>query len=170
MDRLNRRYDGLVAAQEPGTAQFDGMPGNAIATGLVDFVAPPEELLQKVCAALTAPPVAAASPNSEEPADPDALDAILWAVAKHAGVDFSDYKRSTLLRRIERRMRIAPVSTLAQYAERLADDAPEARTLQRELLIAEGIPVDQQGRLPLREHLWKPDLRSKPVNENSKQN
>ena len=126
---------GLVAAQEPGTAQFDGMPGNAIATGLVDFVAPPEELLQKVCAALTAPPVAAASPNSEEPADPDALDAILWAVAKHAGVDFSDYKRSTLLRRIERRMRIAPVSTLAQYAERLADDAREARTLQRELLI-----------------------------------
>ncbi|MFL0789844.1 MAG: MGMT family protein [Prochlorococcus sp.] len=42
--------------------------------------------------------------------------------------------------------------------------------LQRELLIAEGIPVDQQGRLPLREHLWKPDLRPKPVNESSKQN
>ena len=41
--------------------------------------------------------------------------------------------------------------------------------LQRELLKAEGIPVDELGMLPLREHLWKPDLRPKNVNESSKQ-
>ena len=32
--------------------------------------------------------------------------------------------------------------------------------IQRELLIAEGVPVDAQGRLPLRQHLWRPDAMS----------
>ncbi|MBL6802250.1 MAG: MGMT family protein [Synechococcus sp. BS307-5m-G38] len=32
--------------------------------------------------------------------------------------------------------------------------------LQRELLMAEGIPVDQAGCLPLKERLWRPDAMS----------
>ena len=29
--------------------------------------------------------------------------------------------------------------------------------IQRELLLAEGVPVDEEGRLPLKERLWRPD-------------
>ena len=32
--------------------------------------------------------------------------------------------------------------------------------IQRELLIAEGIPVDAEGRLPLKHYLWRPDAKS----------
>jgi len=126
---------GVVAAQEPGTAQFDGMPGNAIATGLVDLVAAPEDLLPSLLKAVQRPPPQVDDRTVQEGRDKDAMDRILWAVAQHAGVDFSEYKRSTLLRRIERRMRVMQVDHLSDYADLLTDDSREAVFLHRELLI-----------------------------------
>jgi two-component system, chemotaxis family, CheB/CheR fusion protein len=136
--RAIKAVGGLVGAQDPGTAQFDGMPGNAIATGLVDLVEAPEALLPGLLKALEHRPQLTTATEDGAPsheADPKALERILWAVAQHSQLDFSAYKTSTLTRRIERRMRVRQIDSLQSYAELLVDDGSEARQLQREFLI-----------------------------------
>lgn len=134
--RAIKAVGGVVAAQDPGSAQFGGMPGNAIATGLVDIVARPEDIVQAIVRTLEhRPQLPVVTTPGLAPTDEDAFDRILWGVAQHSSLDFSPYKRSTLLRRIERRMRLRQADDLSSYADLLVDDATEARQLQREFLI-----------------------------------
>jgi two-component system CheB/CheR fusion protein len=133
--RAIKSVGGVVAAQDPNTAQFDGMPGNAIATGLVDIVASPEEIVKALVRALEHRPAVDPVTGGIGQEGGPAYDRILAAVANHTGVDFTPYKRATMLRRIERRMRIYQVDEIADYAARVESDGVEARQLGREFLI-----------------------------------
>jgi two-component system, chemotaxis family, CheB/CheR fusion protein len=94
---------GLVMAQNEESAKFDGMPRNAIDTGLVDLVQPPEGLADALLRFLTHH----TRLDLEQPAsptDPGAMGRILSLLQRECGVDFSEYKASTVGRRIERRL------------------------------------------------------------------
>jgi chemotaxis methyl-accepting protein methylase len=132
--RAIRERSGLALAQEPSTAQFDGMPRSAIDEGLVDIVAPPEELPAKMLEhRLRAPLIS----NAELPfaASPKAIERIIALLRSRSGNDFSLYKKSTLHRRIERRMGIHGIPSIDAYVSLVQRNPVELDLLFKELLI-----------------------------------
>ncbi len=128
---------GFVFVQDPTSAKFDGMPRSAIGTGLVDVVAPAEELAKRLLAHLRAPrdalPRGGAADDGAAQLRP--LDAILERLVATSGIDFREYKPTTVLRRIERRMQVLHAHSLADYHDRLSASPEEQSLLRRELLI-----------------------------------
>jgi two-component system CheB/CheR fusion protein len=128
---------GFVFVQDPSSAKFDGMPRSAIATGQVDVVAPAADLALRLMAHLRAPRgpglVAAGRDGGAGLALP--LDGILERLLASSGIDFREYKPTTVLRRIERRMQVLHAPSLADYLQRLNGSLDEQTLLRRELLI-----------------------------------
>jgi two-component system, chemotaxis family, CheB/CheR fusion protein len=102
---------GMVMAQNPDSTEYDGMPRSAIATGLVDFELPPAEMPAQLIAyvnhAFGKPP----RPVSPAPKTENALKKIFVLLRAQTGHDFSQYKPSTIQRRIERRMAMHQIET-----------------------------------------------------------
>ena len=128
---------GFVFVQDPTNAKFDGMPRSAIGTGLVDVVAPAAELAQRLLAHLRAPRHSPLRLDEAElaGAKPSPMDAILERLVASSGIDFREYKPTTVLRRIERRMQVLHARDLADYHTLLASSPDEQSLLRRELLI-----------------------------------
>jgi two-component system CheB/CheR fusion protein len=123
---------GMVMVQEPTSAKYDGMPRSATATGLADFVLPPEEMPEQLMAyiQLGVKPV-----NWVLPEFADMLQKVFILLRRHTGHDFSSYKSNTISRRIERRMVVNQISRLPDYIRFLQQSPEEVETLFRELLI-----------------------------------
>jgi two-component system CheB/CheR fusion protein len=128
---------GFVFVQEPASAKFDGMPRSAVGTGLADVVAPAEELAERLAAHIRTPRTAGLRllANATLPGQTEPLDGILETMLGASGIDFRDYKPTTVLRRIERRMQVQRAPSLATYRETLATSPEEQTVLRRELLI-----------------------------------
>lgn len=131
---------GFLMAQEPESAKFDGMPRSAIATGLVDAILPPEELPARLVAHIRNLPYEMVETSDAvlpyaKMTDDELLGAILNLLHQIGGIDFADYKPSTVLRRIERRMQVRHTPELYQYLDLLENDRGEVITLRREMLI-----------------------------------
>ncbi|HTJ45401.1 MAG TPA: CheR family methyltransferase [Kofleriaceae bacterium] len=129
-----KEHDGLTAAQDPDDAEYDAMPRAAIATGLVDLVAPAGDLLARVLAIASDQDLADERRPRESLAD--ALRDILTLVRLRTGHDFSNYKRATLLRRISRRMQVAQTESMASYLEVVREHPSELGALLRDFLIS----------------------------------
>ena len=128
---------GIVLVQDPTSAKFDGMPRSAIATGLVDVVAPVRELADRLQQHIKAPRggVARLASIDHVGALSRPLDGILERLAASSGIDFREYKPATVMRRIERRMQVLHCGSLSDYLERLTLSSDEPSLLRRELLI-----------------------------------
>ncbi len=123
--RAIKQQGGHTYAQSPDSAQYDSMPRHAIAADLVDFVEAPDLLYTEI------------SRQSAHWSDAswDGLDKVLHLVKTRTGHDFSDYKRSTITRRVARRMQTLHVKTLDEYLNLLRTDASEAEALFNTMLI-----------------------------------
>lgn len=127
---------GMVMAQQPETAEFDGMPASVIATGVVDYVLPAADMPAKLMAYAAqayrpkTTPLSARMPSSEE-----FLQKIFVLLRSQTGHDFSQYKYNTINRRIERRMAVHQIAELADYVRFLQQTPSELQTLFQELLI-----------------------------------
>jgi two-component system CheB/CheR fusion protein len=102
--RALKEVAGLVLVQDPAAAKFDGMPRSAVSTGMVDIVAPAEELYTRLVSVLSHAPQAIPVHSETEAKDQNALEKIVILLRTHTGHDFALYKKSTLYRRVERRM------------------------------------------------------------------
>ena len=133
--RAIKEHTGMVMAEDPSTAQFSGMPASAIATGLVDYSAPPEELpdllIQYVKFSVMTPGVEALTTARVEAE----LKRIFALIHLRTGQDFSRYKRSTIRRRIERRMALHHIPSIGEYVTFLHENTHEVDVLAGELLI-----------------------------------
>jgi two-component system, chemotaxis family, CheB/CheR fusion protein len=129
--RAVKEAGGLTLVQDPETAKYDGMPKSAVATGLVD----------KVLNAADMPTTIRDYFDRGQPGIfslPDVTDFLLNVcedLRHRLGHDFSQYKRSTMLRRIQRRLQVVGASTGAEYLQWLRDKPDEADLLFRDLLI-----------------------------------
>ncbi len=127
---------GMVMVQTPESTEYDGMPRSAIATGMVDFVLPANEMPAQLLAyagrafGTSLRPV---SPQAPHPSDE--LEKIFHLLRTQTGHDFSLYKRSTILRRVERRMAVHQVDRLEDYLRYLQLTRTEVDALFRDLLI-----------------------------------
>jgi two-component system CheB/CheR fusion protein len=125
---------GIILVQNPDEAQFASMPRSAIATGLADFVLPIREIAQRL------PELIAGGSRSARqtaaPGDEETLLRILAYLRTRTGHDFSKYKKSTVRRRIARRIQVQRVATLADYLGALREQTDEAQALLADLLIS----------------------------------
>ncbi len=127
---------GTVLVQDPNTAEFNGMPQNAIATGIVDRVLPPAEIAQLLYEFLTSPLDAE---NLDRPSsfliDSRKLQKIANILVEHQQLDFSHYKKTTVSRRIYRRCLIVRCVNIDEYIKLLETSEEEREILGSELLI-----------------------------------
>jgi two-component system CheB/CheR fusion protein len=136
--RAIKERGGLVAVQDPATAKFSGMPQSAIDTGLVDLVAAATELPRRIVDTLRHTPrgIPGAAPQAAEtPAQKSAFDKICILLRERTGNDFSLYKKSTVYRRVERRMGLHQIERIAHYVHYLRENPQEVDLLFKELLI-----------------------------------
>ena len=131
---------GMVMSQHPDSSEFDGMPRSALATGLVDYeLAPaemPAQLMAYVHQAFGKPSLP--DPEAERPSAPqteNALKKIFILVRAQTGHDFSQYKPSTIYRRIERRMAVHQIESIEGYVKYLQQTPAEVEALFRDFLI-----------------------------------
>ncbi|RZJ08533.1 MAG: PAS domain S-box protein, partial [Rubrivivax sp.] len=134
---------GLTIAQDPGEAEFDGMPRTAIATGMVDWVLPVAEMPERLAEyhrqerRVRLPPedgpLVQSPPNVN---DEGLLRDVLNFLRTRTGRDFSYYKRATILRRIGRRMQVNGIDDLSGYLSCLRTRPGEAGALLQDLLIS----------------------------------
>jgi two-component system CheB/CheR fusion protein len=137
---------GTTFCQDEESAKYGGMPHSAIATGAVDFVLPPPAIAEELARISTHPYLA----NPDIAADPSSLSAdglayeqnkedirkILSLLRRSTGVDFTQYKESTIRRRIARRMLVNNCISLGEYSTYLDRHSSEVTDLYRDILIS----------------------------------
>ena len=129
---------GVVFAQDPASAKFDGMPRSAIATGCVDFVLPPEGIAAEVARIAREPRVIqreipeASGQCSDSQKD---FEAVLDLVRAATGIDFSMYRQTTVRRRLLRRLALLSLRSLRDYLEHVKENPDELHALTQDVLI-----------------------------------
>ncbi|MCX6047587.1 MAG: PAS domain-containing protein [Chloroflexi bacterium] len=129
---------GITLVQTPEDAEFDGMPRSALAAGVVDFVLPATELatklfeIKQVAAEISLLKATDRLPETEA----ETLQKIFALVRARTSHDFIHYKRSTVLRRIARRMQVNGVKSLVGYLSFLRGHPVEIDALFKDLLIS----------------------------------
>ncbi|WKN43863.1 chemotaxis protein CheB [Tunicatimonas pelagia] len=130
-----KEQGGIVMAQHPDSAKFDGMPNAAVHTGLTDFILDLPELAKETQRVINRIPQFADSGDPLTLTDRGLLDRILSLIAKKIQIDFSEYKEATILRRIQKRMHIVNVDILEDYYNVLLSNRAEVEQLGNEILI-----------------------------------
>ena len=134
--RAIKSEGGLVMAQSPASAEFDGMPRSALATGVVDFELPADEMGARLIAfAGHARHRQAEAAHAPSPKSESAFKKVMVLLRDRSGHDFSLYKPSTIHRRIARRMAVHQLESLDDYVKYLQQTTDEAGVLFQDLLI-----------------------------------
>ncbi|HCK79887.1 MAG TPA: chemotaxis protein CheR [Candidatus Competibacteraceae bacterium] len=133
--RAIKEYGGMVMVQSEESAKFDGMPRAAIATGLADFVLPPDQMPDQLLSFAKHPYITKVERSETLLSDEQGLTRIFAILREKCKVDFTFYKPSTVTRRIERRMTINQTDDIRDYVAFLSNRPGEVVALYRELLI-----------------------------------
>jgi two-component system CheB/CheR fusion protein len=127
---------GMAMVQTPASSEFDGMPRSALATGMVDYELPAGELAAQLMTYVAH--AFGQLPRltlQVEPHSGTALKRIFILLRAQTSHDFSQYKPSTIYRRIERRMAVNQIETIDNYVKYLQQSSKEVEALFRDLLI-----------------------------------
>jgi two-component system CheB/CheR fusion protein len=133
--RAIKEKGGVVFVQEPSTAKFDSMPLAAIHAGMADVTDIAENLPRKIREYLRYTPLMTHVQLLENDAVHSALETVVMLIREQTRHDFTNYKKTTFYRRIERRMGIHQHSTIADYVGYLQENPQEVELLFREMLI-----------------------------------
>jgi two-component system CheB/CheR fusion protein len=159
-----RGAGGMIMAQDPETAQFDSMSRSAIATGLVDYVLPVADMPAALIKYVQQSYVKVAD-KAESEERTNGLNAIVSLLAEKAQSDFHPYKKTTLLRRIERRMGLNQIDSVSDYLALLRQDPDEVARLARDMLISvSSFFRDAEAFVELREKVIAPLIAEKNNN------
>ena len=147
---------GLTIVQDPNEAEYDGMPQSAIATGVIDWVLPLAKIPQYVLRFARTQPRMAIPREDTEPEDEELqlLHKVFTQVKSRTGRDFSRYKRSTIMRRLRRRMQLNQTEELSDYLTLLRERPHEVIDLSDDFLITvTNFFRDQEVFAQLEEHV-----------------
>ena len=132
--RAVKEAGGIILVQAPEEAEYSSMPRSAIASGVADFILPVRDLAARLVELIR---IKRTVKQPEEPeVDEELLRRVLAHLRVRTGHDFSKYKRSTVLRRLARRMQVTRTENLSEYYEALRESADEAQALLSDLLIS----------------------------------
>ncbi len=127
--------EGMVMVQDVKSAAYDGMPGSAIATGLADYILPPEKMPQQLLKYVKQFSIKGVRKTDNVIDTTNSQQKIIILIRDQTGHDFSLYKQSTIVRRIERRINIHQIDNISDYVRYLRENPQEIETLYKDLLI-----------------------------------
>jgi two-component system, chemotaxis family, CheB/CheR fusion protein len=128
---------GVTFAQDEPTAKFESMPRSVIAAGYADYVLPPKSIARELARLAQHPYVVREHAGEAElaPAADSALNSIFQLLRKATGVDFTQYRQTTILRRIHRRMVVHKVDKIGDYVRYVQPNPAEIKALYQDMLI-----------------------------------
>ncbi len=127
---------GMVMAQDPDTAKYDGMPRSAIGTGMVDFVLAVEKMPDALISYVKHPFLKSPGKiNISQGNIQHELQKVFSLIRSATGHDFSQYKQTTIRRRIERRLAVHQIDKLADYIIYMQKNPLEINALFKDLVI-----------------------------------
>jgi two-component system, chemotaxis family, CheB/CheR fusion protein len=127
---------GVTFAQSEQSAEHPGMPQSAISAGAVDLALTPAQIAARLTELARHPFLhTAGAADQRITEDAEQFRRVIRALRKNTGVDFSQYRDTTIKRRTARRMLVRGQPSLAHYAEVLEQDRDEAEALYRDVLI-----------------------------------
>jgi len=134
--RAIKESGGMVMVQDEESAKFNGMPRSAISTGVADYILPAEDMPAELVH-FTRNHGPDGEDRSPKPliTDDDTLGNILQILNQETGVDFSYYKPTTVVRRIERRLQVNQLEKLDEYLRYMRKSPREKFLLYKEILI-----------------------------------
>ncbi|GAA3634066.1 chemotaxis protein CheB [Flavivirga jejuensis] len=132
--RTIKEGSGTIIVQDPISAQFDGMPNSAIGTNIADYILNPEKIARLFCKIPANKKLISKDFNINS-SDETLINNILTIVYKFSGIDFREYKKNTLIRRLEKRMNINNIEHLFDYVTFLSSNLDEKQTLKEDFLI-----------------------------------
>lgn len=127
---------GMAMVQDPATADYAAMPESAVATDLADFVLPVEQMPQALVSYLRHAYVNGGKAGADRKDAVDDLNQVLALVRARTRLDFRQYRKKMLARRIERRMSLCQIHRTSDYLRHLRHHPDELRHLSRDLLIS----------------------------------
>jgi len=129
---------GVTFAQDPSSAKYDGMPRSAIGAGCVDYVLPPQEIASELARLAQHPYVSPSrSPDAPALSQPDggSISMLFQLLRRTTRVDFTHYRKTTILRRIQRRMLVHKIDKFADYVKYLQTNPAGIKALYQDMLI-----------------------------------
>lgn len=127
---------GMAIVQEPRQAKFDGMPLSAVSTGLVDHVLPVERMAREIISYAGQPYLKVQKKDKLEDKNfTSYMQKVLLLIRSVTGSDFTQYKQSTIHRRVKRRMALHKIESIADYHRYLQENTTEVHQLFKDLLI-----------------------------------
>ena len=137
--RAIKASGGLTLAQDPSEAEHPSMPETALQANVVDRSAPVAEmhgLLKQYAEHPLARGEDSPHPTLKEAETPEeSLNDIAAILKTHEGFELNQYKPTTVLRRIARRMSLTDTNSYSTYLQLLRENREERRQLTKELLI-----------------------------------
>lgn len=134
--RAIKAMGGMIMVQTPRSAKYTGMPESAISTNLADFVLSPGEMPAALIEYCRGPYLELVRTASEPSLPENSILSILTRLRAYSGQDFTCYKKSTMSRRIQRRMAICHIDDPQAYLGLLRENPREMDALMEELLIS----------------------------------
>lgn len=126
---------GITFAQDEQSAEYASMPQSAVASGCIDFVLPPDQIARELVQIGQHPYLRPTVTAHNESEAEGIFDQILLQLRTSTGVDFSEYRPTTMKRRIARRMALHKHESHADYLRLLKSDPAEIDALYRDMLI-----------------------------------
>ena len=130
--RAIKEQNGVIIVQTPESAKFDGMPNSAISTGFVDLILNPDSIAREMSHI-------SASMNDTgrgmQMSDEDLMSQVFSILKNITNINYTYYKQTTILRRIERRIVVTHNRNLREYVNYLTNNPEEAKILAKEVLI-----------------------------------
>jgi two-component system CheB/CheR fusion protein len=156
--RAIKAAGGITFAQDEESAKYSDMPRSAVTAGYIDFILSPKDIARELGGISQHPYVSRTVPPAMEGfrgmvgAE---LDALFGLLRDSNGVDFTNYKHTTLQRRIRRRMVVHKIETLKEYLRFIGRKPEELDELYRDLLIhVTGFFREPEAFLALRKHVY----------------
>lgn len=131
--RAIKENGGITLVQNPENAKYDGMPKSAVDTGMVDVVLNADQLGHQLFALIGAKEQ---SPKLEPIPETIDFSQVVKLLKKEIGADFSQYKMSTIQRRIEKRMARLGKKSVQEYYQHLESNPTEFTLLAQEMLVS----------------------------------
>lgn len=134
--RAIKEGGGIIMVQDEKSAKFDGMPRSSINTGIVDFILPPDKLSEALVNYIKHPFISKSEQIEEQLSqDENQLSKVIAILRESSGVDFSNYKENTIVRRLEKRISINRFDMIHDYVKFLYNNKRETHILFNEMLI-----------------------------------
>lgn len=133
--RAIKESGGITIVQDTESAKYDGMPKSAFETGLIDAVLPPEKMASQLFSILEDSRPIHVEPPMSETQEVD-FNKIVSYLKKEIGADFSQYKMSTIQRRIEKRIATLGIGTLPEYYKFISGNPTELLALSQNMLVS----------------------------------